>query len=228
MDAADGRCLREPIVVRMLMRVCAGCHDGDGPLCRRCAALLRGPAHRASVTPSPADLPEVWAVAAYDGPVREAIVAFKDHGRWSLRSALGRALAVSVAGALGGHANPVLLVPLPGSPGSVRDRDGDHVRELAAVAARQLRRAGADVRVVMGLVGVRTRLDQVGLDRRQRAANMAGSMRATRDVVGRAGVVLVDDVVTSGASIAEASRALRAAGCEPLAASVVAATRRVH
>ncbi len=100
MDAADGRCLRESIVVRMLMRVCAGCHDGDGPLCRRCAALLRGPAHRASVTPSPADLPEVWAVAAYDGPVREAIVAFKDHGRWSLRNALGRALAVSVAGAL--------------------------------------------------------------------------------------------------------------------------------
>jgi predicted amidophosphoribosyltransferase len=212
----------------MLMRVCAGCHDGEGPLCRRCAALVRGPARRAFGSPSPAGLPDVWAVADYDGPVREAIVAFKDHGRWSLRGVLGRALAVSLAGAIGGYAGPLLLVPLPGSPGSVRDRDGDHVRELATVAARHVRRTGAEVRVVMGLVGIRSRLDQVGLDRRQRAANMAGSMRATRAVVERSGVVLVDDVVTSGASIAEASRALRAAGCEPLAASVVAATRRSH
>ena len=228
MDAARARCRPEANVVRMLVRVCAGCRDGGGPLCRRCEALLRGPARRALVTPAPPDLPEVCAVAAYEGPVREAVVAFKDHGRWSLRDPLGRALAVSVAGALGGWVGPVLLVPLAGSPGSVRDRDGDHVRELAGVAARQLRRTGADVRVVMGLVGVRTRLDQVGLDRRQRAANLAGSMRATSDVIGRSGVVLVDDVVTSGASILEASRALRAAGCEPLAASVVAATRRVH
>jgi len=212
----------------MLMVVCAGCRGSGGPLCPRCAALLRGPAVPAPVAPAPAGLPAVWSVARYDGAVRESIVAFKDHGRWSLRHVLGRALAVSVAAAVGAHSGPLLLVPVPGSPGSVRHRDGDHVRELAAVAVRHLRRAGADARVVPGLVGVRRRRDQVGLDRAQRAANLAGSMRATSDVIARSGTVLVDDVVTTGASLAEAARALRTAGCEPLGAAVVAATRRVH
>jgi len=182
----------------------------------------------AVLAPTAHDLPVTWSVAHYDGPVRDAIIAFKDRGRWSLRDALGRALAVSLAASLGGSDGRVLVVPVPGSPGSVRCRDGDHVRELATVAVRHLRRAGADVCVVQGLVGVRRRRDQVGLDRVARAANLSGSMRATSDLAGCRGVVLVDDVVTTGASLAEAARALRSAGGEALGAAVVAATRRVH
>jgi predicted amidophosphoribosyltransferase len=195
-------------------------------LCATCTAQLLGPARPAEVSPRPVLLPPVWTVAAYAGPVREAVTAFKDHGRWVLRQPLGKALATSIAAAAKDLGGPLLVVPVPGSPGSARARDGDHVGELARVAVRHLRATGADVRVVHGLVGVRRRRDQVGLDRAAREVNLATSMRATSSVVGAHSIVLVDDVVTTGASLAEAARALRAAGMAPSAAAVVAATPR--
>lgn len=195
------------------------------------------------MAPRPAGLPPVHAVAAYEGPVREAVVAFKDHQRWSLRTVLGGALARSVAGTwlaahpLGsgdgdGH-DVVVLVPVPGSPGSSHDRDGDHVRELALAAARVLRGHGLDVRVVHALAPVRRRRDQVGLGRSDRASNLDGSMAPTTaglrlGAVRGATIVLVDDVVTSGATLAEAARASASIGLRPAGAAVVAATAMRH
>jgi predicted amidophosphoribosyltransferase len=170
----------------------------------------------------------VTAASVYAGPLREALVAFKDHGRWSLRTTLGSVLAVAVGGLLvdlPAGPDEVTLVPVAGSPGSVRSRDGDHVRELAEVAARTLRRLGVDVRVRALLVPGRRRVDQVGLGRWERALNLQGSMRPTPAAARARGVVLVDDLTTTGATLAEAARALRSAGCVPLGASVVAATR---
>jgi predicted amidophosphoribosyltransferase len=202
----------------------------------------------------------VHAVAAYSGPVREALVAFKDHRRWLLREPLGRALARAVAAALiepagGARDRPVArvaLVPVPGSPGSARLRDGDHVRELADVAARVLaREVGVAVRVVPALVAVRRRQDQVGLDQRARRTNLAASMAAdparlpdlidAPAITGAAeparppahvaspglAVVVVDDLVTTGATLAEAARALRAVGVAAPLAAVVAARETV-
>jgi len=76
---------------------------------------------------------------------------------------------------------------------------------------------------------VRRLVDQAGLDARQRVANLDGALavphRFVRLVRGRE-VLVVDDVITTGASIAEVARALRAAGADVIGASVVAATRR--
>jgi predicted amidophosphoribosyltransferase len=176
--------------------------------------------------------------------VREALVAFKDHRRWLLREPLGRALARSVAAALcepdpGERDRPVTrvaLVPVPGSPGSARLRDGDHVRELARVAARVLaREAGVRAEVVPAVLAVRRRRDQVGLDQRDRRANLAASMAAdparlrglalsgALAASRGATVVVVDDLVTTGSTLAEAVRALTAAGVGAPAAAVVAA-----
>jgi len=217
-------------VTSVVPRVCAGCRGRGGSLCRDCAPLLHGPARTAFVRPRPDGLPEVWAVADYDGPVREAVVAFKDHGRWALRAALGAALTTSVAAAATGAVDPsrLTLVPVPGSPGSARDRDGDHVLELCRVAAAHLRASGVRVGVDAVLVGVRPRRDQVGLGRTARADNLRGSMAPTTRAAGLSGVVLVDDIVTSGATLTEAARALRSVGVEPLGAAVVAATRVRH
>jgi predicted amidophosphoribosyltransferase len=217
-----------------LPRTCAGCAGPAGPWCAGCASTVRGAAYAAELSPRPPGLPPVVAAAEYAGPLREAVVAFKDHGRWTLRAELGDLLAGAVAGLLleaSGELDvlalaPVVLVPVAPSPGSVRRRDADHVRELAHRAARSLARAGIGASVVSGLVPSGRRSDQVGLGRAARAANLNCTMRATSRVIGARSLVVVDDIVTTGSTVAEAVRALRAAGVDPLGAAVVAATRR--
>jgi predicted amidophosphoribosyltransferase len=171
----------------------------------------------------------VSSAAHYAGPVREALVAFKDHGRWSLRAPLAQALSRSVAHVLLDLEQlpaVVHLVPVPGSPGSAHARDGDHVRELAVRAAGLLTQQGLPTRATPVLRSVRRRRDQVGLGRAERAANLSGSVVA--DPLSRGGhiTVLVDDLVTTGATLAECARALRAAGIDPVGAAVVAGVVR--
>jgi predicted amidophosphoribosyltransferase len=208
-------------------RPCAGCRGPDGPWCGSCAATVVGPAAYADLRPPPPGLPTVAVRGRYAGPLREALVAFKDHGRWSLRATLGGALAVAVAALLADAADPgrATLVPVAGSPGSARGRDGDHVRELAVVAVRELRRAGVDARCAHALRPVRRRADQVGLGHAERAANLRGSMSPVCALADLPAVVVVDDLVTTGSTLAEAVRALRAGGARPLGAAAVAATR---
>ena len=98
---------------------------------------------------------------------------------------------------------------------------------LAAVASRRLRARGRPVRAVRLLRQRRGVSDQAGLGARGRAANVAGAFavrRPLRGVPAGAGVVVVDDVVTTGASAAEAVRVLRAHGVVVLGVAAVAWT----
>ncbi|MCG7207096.1 ComF family protein [Streptomyces arenae] len=109
---------------------------------------------------------------------------------------------------------PVLLVPVPSAPWAVRARGHDPVRRIALAAAAELRRTGAPARVVPVLRQRRAMADQSGLDSRQRMANVAGALEVTRGGAGLlAGgrIVLVDDLVTTGATLSEAARAVREA-----------------
>jgi predicted amidophosphoribosyltransferase len=166
--------------------------------------------------------------------VREAVVQFKERGRGGLRGPLSRALAGSVAAALlgtGGLPDSLVLVPVPSSPDAARSRDTAATLDLARSAARMLRGQGLPTRCWTGLRAVRRRADQTGLTAPERARNLAGSMAVTaggpaRSALRGGEVVLVDDVVTTGATLAEAARALAAGGIEVRAAAVVAATAR--
>jgi len=200
----------------VLPRLCAGCLAPGRTLCGRCCALLSGPRpHRPD--PCPPGLPPLVAAASYAGPVRAALLAHKEDGRLGLARPLGRALA----GAVVTLAVEAVLVPVPSAPEAVRLRGQDHARRLAAAAARE---AGLCSRSL--LVQARRTADQSGLDAGQRADNLRGALRARQRLDGLP-VVLVDDVVTTGATLAEAARALRAAGADVRGAAVVAATLRM-
>jgi predicted amidophosphoribosyltransferase len=96
-------------------------------------------------------------------------------------------------------------------------------------AARLTRAAGArtGIRTASGALTVaRTVLDSAGLGRAERARNLEGAFRGRAGPVGRS-ALLVDDIVTTGATLREADRALRAAGWTVAGAAVVAATPRV-
>jgi ComF family protein len=208
----------------VLPQSCAGCGGAPGLLCAACRAALSSVPRPAMPSPAPPGLPVPWAATRYEGPVRAMIIAYKESGRTGLARPLGAALARCVLAAAD---PPVLVVPVPSARAAVRRRGHDPAHRLAAAAVAALRAGGVPARRVAALTHTRRVADQAGLATAGRAANLAGALRVARpdEVTGRR-VIVVDDVVTTGATLAEAARALRAAGAEVPAAAVVAATRR--
>ncbi len=202
-------------------RECAGCGARGAGVCARCAGSVLDPRPRwRRPTPTPTGLPRVSAVADHDGAVRQLLIAHKDRGRRDVGVVLGAALARAAAPVAGGR--PVLLVPVPSSPAAVRRRGYDHALALARAAVAHLPPGTA---AIAGLERVRRTVDQAGLGAGARAANLAGAVGVRRQSLERLRalpVVVVDDLMTTGATLAEASRALRASGIEPLGAAVVA------
>ena len=215
----------------VLPRTCAGCGLPGRVLCPRCAALLTTP-RAATPRRVPWGFPPTAAAGAYSGPVRPAVNAFKEQGRTELAGPLGTALALAVAAVVAAAPRlpgPVLLVPVPSSVAALRSRGRDHVGELTRRAVAELWAAGLpaeEARLLRRSGRVR---DSAGLSAAARRANLAGTFRRDEAPPRRGLVVLVDDVVTSGATLTEAAAELssgRRPGDAPVLAAVVAATPR--
>ncbi|WP_345622004.1 ComF family protein [Streptomyces ziwulingensis] len=198
---------------------CGGCGRPRSVLCGRCGAVLSGAAPcRVRPVPEPSGLPEVYAAARYEDEVRAVLLAHKERGVLALAAPLGAALAGAVRAGLGeqrARGAPVLLVPVPSSRRVVRARGHDPARRIALAAAGGLRRSGTPARVVAVLRQRRSVADQSGLGSQQRLANLAGALAVVpggaRLLREGGPVVLVDDLMTTGASLLEAARAVRTA-----------------
>jgi predicted amidophosphoribosyltransferase len=215
--------LLEALLDLVLPRCCDGCATRGATLCAECRlGLQRSPLGPVQPRPCPSGLPPVVAVGTYDGPLQRLLLAHKEHGRLGLTAPLGAALAGAVT--LLGR-GPVLLCPVPSSPAAVRNRGHDHAFRLARQAAARLESGSVAVRL---LAPQRTLADQAGLSTLQRRANLHGALRAKppEPDTDQPAVVLVDDVMTTGATLTEAARALTAAGHQVRGAAVLAATRR--
>lgn len=130
------------------------------------------------------------------------------------RAPAGRQEYVGQVRPRSGGAAPVLLVPVPSARGAVRARGHDPARRIALAAAGELRRTGTPARVVAVLRQRRWVADQSGLNSRERLDNLAGALEVVAGgvrLLGGGPVVLVDDLMTTGASLREAARAVRAA-----------------
>ena len=197
----------------ILPRRCAGCGDPGELLCPACAPV--GPA---IVVPGLGGLAApVRAAGRYEGGLRAALLAYKERGRLELAGPLAGLLA----GVAARFVRPgVVLVPVPSAAAAARRRGGDHVLRLARPAGARL-----GVAVVPALRLARRVDDSAGLDGQQRRANLAGAMCAHAPPPG-AVAVLVDDIVTTGVTVQESLRALRAAGWPVLGAAALAATPR--
>ncbi|MGW1406539.1 ComF family protein [Streptomyces sp. NPDC002403] len=196
---------------------CGGCGRPRVQLCEECRAELHGGAVlRVRPHPEPVGLPVVYAAAAYENAVRAALLAHKERGELGLAGALGKALAGAVRAGTGhaGGAGPLLLVPVPSARRAVAARGHDPTRRIALAAAGELRRGGIRAQVVAVLRQRRAVADQAGLGARQRQANLAGALEVVTGgerLLAAGQVVLVDDLLTTGASLAEAARAVGAA-----------------
>jgi predicted amidophosphoribosyltransferase len=227
-----------------LPTTCGGCGAPGPTWCAQCEretgqATYPGGPRRVCPTPCPAGHPPTWAATPYDGAVRAALVAFKDGDRRDLGTVLAPMLSGAMAEALGtdprlgavltSGRGPVLVVPVPSSPSAVRRRGDAPLELLTRSAVGQAARSGGDLRVASVLRLRRRVADQAGLSHSQRAANLERAMQVQprwRAGVRGATCLLTDDVLTTGATLVEAARALRAGGAGHVAAATVAATER--
>jgi predicted amidophosphoribosyltransferase len=184
---------------------CAGCGALDVDVCEGC---------RAAVMPRLRSIPlvpgvDVISAVEFDGAVARMIRAFKTDGRTSLARVLAPALIAALAAVPPG----ATVTTVPTSRAADRRRGYRPVDLL-------LRRAGG---VPVPLLRVRrASADQRGLGRDARRANVAGVFAARTPPAGT--VVVVDDVVTTGATLREAVGALRAAGAGYVLAVTLAYT----
>lgn len=215
---------------------CPGCGTPWWGACPSCRAHLSGqPARLAAPRPAPAGFPLAATAGPYDEIHRGLLVAHKEEQALMLTPLLGDRLAAAVEALLVARGvpvdEPVVLVPVPSASAAVRARGFDATGALAGRAARRLSRSRPVRRAA--LLAQRAGLaDQSGLDAEQRATNLRGGLRLRRGpaLLGERpdgpALVVVDDLVTTGASLTEATACLDAAGYEVLGAATVAATVR--
>lgn len=191
----------------LLAASCAGCDRPGTVLCDGCRVALK-PRPRDVRTPGGL---RVRAALDLDGPAASCIRRLKGAGQTLLGRPLGAALSAVLLPALEPGA---WVIPVPTSRAAFRRR-GYRVPELL------VRCAGAEPQRVLGLT--RQVRDQRELPAAARADNLRGAMRARRRGLG-APAVVVDDVVTTGSTLDEATRALATAGFVVVGAVALAAT----
>lgn len=222
---------------------CAACGTPDETVCRRCteavAAGLWPGSRDVTPTPCPEGMPVAFAAGSYEGPLARLVTAYKDDGRRDVRPVLATVLSTALdlalrsqpehRRALARHTRPVLVVPVPTSRAAKRRRGDAPLVDLARAAVSGF--AGHELWCADALRLRRRVADQAGLNARERRVNLEHAIEARPrwgDSLPGAPCVLVDDVLTTGATLVEARRALLRAGAASVVAATVCATARRH
>ncbi len=198
---------------------CGGCGAPSTRWCKACARELAvKPDEPHLISPRLDPGVPVFSLGRYAAARREAIIAVKEHGRADLIAPLAAVLNGGLRHLLnwGVVDAPLIVVAAPTRRSAARRRGGDPVNRMALAATAGLR----DVAVVQALRMRALTRDSVGLSSTDRQRNVAGRVRLCSAVAGDA--LVVDDIVTTGATARESVRVLRRAGARVVAVLAVA------
>jgi ComF family protein len=189
---------------------CALCEASGPNLCEQCRFVLTPMPHRFQRGPISG-----LAATTYSSEISKLLVAFKDKGQFALVREL-KILMSPLALEIAAYPEPVVLIPAPSRSQNFARRGFTP----SLLLARALANAVPNTKVASALILDLKVQDQVGLTSKARQANLAGSMRLNQSLAGRA-CFIVDDVVTTGATVTEAFRALSLGGAQVVGALVV-------
>lgn len=202
---------------------CVGCNARGHYLCARC--LERAP------EADSVELPDSFALFTYDyAPIKRAVWLLKYRGARTVAKPLGQALygrlieylADALALYPGEQDKQWLVIPIPLSAKRLRERGFNQAEHLARqLATRDTTTFQLAPKILTKIIHTPT---QVSIkDRRARLANLAGAFVVTdKNAVTGRNIILVDDVITTGATITEAKRTLLAAGARRIIGIAVA------
>jgi ComF family protein len=234
------RLCAEPLLAASLLPVCAECLASVRPLtgeyCVVCGQRLLSPYLHADSSPEAArcglcrraEMPfaQARAYGSYEGRLRELIHLLKFDRVRPAANALGKMLAPVMASFVPeAGAAPLLVIPVPLHRTRLRERGFNHAELMARAACKRIV-VGTRLKVEAGILERRRETPpQIGLTAHQRRANLRGAFgvrhpEAVRDRT----VLLVDDVMTTGATAAECARVLRRAGAKQVLVATVART----
>lgn len=169
------------------------------------------------------DLSEIekcFCAGEYSGWLRDSLISYKNgDAKYTelLSHLLGKTLERFIA------PENLTLIPIPSSPQKIRERGFDSITDLCITVMRESHSRNMDA---SNLFLRRAVVDQVGLIARQRQDNLSGAFGVRRGINGT--VVIVDDVITTGATLNSAAKALKHAGAQRVLALALCGTPKTR
>lgn len=207
-----GLCVNCGLPSRRRIDLCAGCQATLPPAaagCRLCVHPLEVPGICGRCLRSPPDFVSLFAPFSYQPPLSDLILELKYGGRQATGAVLGTLLAEALKEWLTPEATPDLIVPVPLHWRRRLSRGFNQAREIAAAVA-----AGLAIPLAPGVARrVAHTPPQEKLGRRQRERNLRRAFAASPRVRGQS-VAIVDDVVTSTATVRALSTTLAETGAD--------------
>ncbi len=212
-----------PLLDLVYPKRCPGCHLPSASICESCKSFWQKQTISITLRKNQVSDLLVVSVAQYRDEVRAVLLAYKEDGQREAGKVLTEALLQARRGI--SNYSVCTFVPIPSNPKSVRRRGRDFMLDLCNQVAIQ---SGDKV---LSIIKVnRDVQDQSKLSEKERSQNLVGAFDCAPKnlkLLAKFPIILVDDLLTTGATLREAQRALRQRGVIPIGAITAAHTARL-
>jgi ComF family protein len=185
--------------------ICLCCGKNGAKICDECSRYWLA-------KPNGSKVENIWLffVATYDEATSQVILAAKEAGNKDAVRLIAKSIASSISFAIQnlGISQPINLVTIPSQLNAIRRRGRDHIKDLAQEVIIQLNQQKIKTNYLPILKPIKKIKDQSDLNGLQRKENMSHAFTVKSSPISQSTVILIDDLVTTGASIQEGVRAL--------------------